>query len=545
MVIKRVLVLIFGLLAEVGVYGETIFQDTTGVPNDWFLRDPEIDHVQGVSAERVYSTLLSGRPSHSVLVAVIDSGIEIEHEDLKDVIWVNNYEIPENGIDDDKNGYIDDVHGWNFIGGKSGNVDQDTYELTREFVRLRKKYETPDEKKPGKKNKVEYEYWRKIKDRYEKYSAPYRKQYDFYNTIYKNVSFGNDTLKRLLGLKKLTPIALESLKTGSQAVMAAKSSVSFIFQNVGADADIDEILEEIREEVEELNSVVNYGYNTEYDSRKMVGDDYSNPYERYYGNNDIAGGDSSHGTHVAGIIGANRKNNFGIKGIADNVQIMAIRVVPPNGDERDKDIANGILYAVENGAKIINMSFGKSYSPEKEAVDKAVKYAESKGVLLIHAAGNEGDNIDQEENYPNRIFNGGKEAKNWLEIGASSWGADDNLVASFSNYGKKSVDLFAPGVKMYSSAPQNSYNELDGTSFSSPATTGVAAILLAYFPELSAHQVKDILCQSVRKFEGLKVRKPGSQDKVEFSQLSNSGGLVNAYEAVELALKLVGERRTE
>jgi cell wall-associated protease len=209
----------------------------------------------------------------------------------------------------------------------------------------------------------------------------------------------------------------------------------------------------------------------------------------------------------------------------------------PNGDERDKDVANAIIYAVDNGAKIINMSFGKNFSPEKAAVDKAVKYAEQKGVLLIHAAGNDAEDNDTEENYPTRFYLDGKEAKNWLEIGASSSGEGNTLAASFSNYGKKNVDLFSPGVDIYATVPGNEYKALDGTSMASPVTVGVAAMIMSYFPELTALEVKEILRNSTRKFDGLEVQKPGG-GKTAFSNLSSTGGLVNAYEAVKMASEL-------
>ena len=517
-------------------------QDTTEAPSDWFLRDPETDHMQGVSADKTYSTLLKGKPSRTVLVAVIDSGIDIDHEDLKGIIWQNKAEIAGNGIDDDKNGYIDDVNGWNFIGGKNGNVVEDTYELTREYKKLKSEYEKYDAdsvaaKKLNKKKAVEYERWKKIKPKYETASINAQQKYNLYNTIYKNISFGNDTLKKLLGVEKLRPDMLEELKSDDEKVQIAKGSVAMIFQNAGPEADVDAVLKEIKEAVTYFEVQVLYGYNLEFDSRKIVGDNYSNPYEKGYGNNDVKGPDPLHGTHVAGIIGANRKNDIGIKGVADNVRIMVLRAVP-NGDERDKDVANAILYAVNNGAKIINMSFGKSFSPEKSVVDKAVKYAESKGVLLIHAAGNDGDNNDIDENYPSRYYLGGKkEAKNWMEIGASAWGANTDLVAPFSNYGKKSVDLFAPGLDIYSTTPGNTYTNESGTSMACPTTTGVAALLLSYFPNLSYVEIKDILKQSTRKFDNLNVVKPGSKDDlIKFSELSNTGGLVNAYDAVKLAL---------
>jgi cell wall-associated protease len=243
-----------------------------------------------------------------------------------------------------------------------------------------------------------------------------------------------------------------------------------------------------------------------------------------------------HGTHVAGIIAANRKNDIGMKGVADNVKIMALRAVP-NGDERDKDIANAIQYAVDNGALVINMSFGKDYSPQKEYVDLAVKYAELKGVILVHGAGNDNDDNDTKPSYPSRYYKNGKEASNWIEVGASSSGADSTLAADFSNYGKKSVDVFAPGVEIYSTTPGNTYKDQDGTSMASPAAAGVIALLRSYFPDLTAKQIRDIIHQSSRKYDNLPVYKPGSKDAVSFTSLSISGGLVNAYEAVKMAME--------
>ncbi|MCI0751266.1 MAG: S8 family serine peptidase, partial [Flammeovirgaceae bacterium] len=433
---------------------------------------------------------------------------------------------------------VDDVHGWNFIGGKNGNVAADTYELTREYARLHSKYENVEEKKISKKNKAEYEYWLKIKGKFEKAKENADKQYHFFETIYANMSFSNDTLKKILNVEKITPEAITKLQSDDQKIQMAKGAMELIFQNAGEEADVDAVIEELKAGVKYFEVQSKYGYNTSYDSRTIVGDNYANLGEKYYGNNDVQGPDAEHGTHVAGIIGANRKNDIGIKGIADNVRIISVRAVP-NGDERDKDIANAIIYAVDNGAQIINMSFGKDYSPQKEAVDKAVKYAEQKGVLLVHAAGNDSDSNDEIEQFPSRLYKDRKEARNWLEIGASSWGTDKNFVAGFSNYGKKTVDLFSPGFEIYSTIPGGKYKNNSGTSMASPATAGVAAILMSYFPDLTAIQVKDILRQSTRKFDGLKVLKPGTQDQeVDFSELSNTGGMVNAFEAVKLAMTM-------
>lgn len=523
-------------------------QDTAEIPPNWFLLDPETDRVQGVSVERTYNTLLAGKPSRTVIVAVLDSGVDPEHEDLKDVMWVNEDEIPGNGIDDDNNGYVDDIHGWNFIGGKDGNVGADTYELTREYVRLKAKYEdaTP---KTIKKNKSEYEYWQKIRDKFERLSKfnnelyeKYTQEYNMYSTVQGTIAYCDSLLRVRMNVEELTAASLDSYETTNDTLLFAKSTLNKIFDNIDPGVKLSDFmgelsayLEALKQQIEHYETIVHYGYNPEYDSRLIIGDDYNNLYEKHYGNNDVKGPDASHGTHVAGIIAANRKNDAGIMGIADNVRIMSVRVVP-NGDERDKDVANGIIYAVDNGAHIINMSFGKDYSPQKEAVDRAVKYAESKGVLLVHAAGNDGDNIDTESNFPSRFYENKKEASTWLEIGASSWDIQNDFIAPFSNYGKKTVDFFSPGVNIYSTYPDNGYESNSGTSMASPVTAGVAAILMSYFPDLTATQVRSILRESTRKFDNLKVKKPGANEDVEFGNLTITGGMVNAYEAVKLAM---------
>lgn len=524
-------VVIFILFSAANGFSQQLKKET---PKNWFLLDPQTDSVQGVSAEKTYQTLLKDQPSKTILVAVIDSGIDIDHEDLKSVIWTNEKEIAGNGLDDDKNGYIDDVHGWNFIGGKNGNVDADTYELTREYIRLSKKFLSIDTLKLNKKAAIEFAGYKKVKDKYLKLKAKNEQQYNLYNGMYTNLTQSIDTLKAKLKTDELTLELVKNFQSSDVKLLFAKGFLMNLYKNAGEDANISEYMGQLKEGVDYYKVIVKYGYNQDFNSREIVGDNYSNLFEKGYGNNDVKGPDPTHGTHVAGIIAADRKNELGIKGIADNVKILPIRAVP-NGDERDKDIANAIIYAVDNGAKIINMSFGKSFSPEKEVVDKAVKYAEMKGVLLIHAAGNDSDDIDVDKNFPTKKYLDGKEAKNWIEVGASAYGADENFVGDFSNYGKKMVSLFAPGVDVYSTVPNNKYKNESGTSMASPSTAGVAALLWSYFPELSALQVKDILLKSTRKFDNLKVIKPGSKEEVLFSDLSSSGGLVNAYEAVKMA----------
>ncbi|MFO7256444.1 MAG: S8 family peptidase [Bacteroidota bacterium] len=528
--------------------------DSIDLRKEWFLLDPELDRVQGVSVERAYK-LLEGKPSRTVIVAVMDSGVDIDHEDLKDVIWVNEDEIPGNGVDDDENGYVDDVHGWNFI----GNVHADTYELTREYARLRAKYDTDEPRKIRRKEKAEYEYWLMVKDRFQRYKAKSENDYktcqqqlDSYKAFHKNLKRSIDLIQETYGLEEITPAIVDTIKSTNKDVELAAYFIKVIYQNTTPGISLDEVLDEFEYVIEHNGEVcdhyrtaVEVGYNPDFDPRTLVGDNYEDLEERHYGNNDVKGPDPSHGTSVAGVIAAKRNNGLGIDGIADNVRIMPIRVVP-NGDERDKDIANGIYYAVDNGAHIINMSFGKSYSPHKEIVDKAVRYAESKGVLIIHSAGNDKDDNDVDESFPTRFYKNGKEASNWLEVGASTQGTDSSdLIASFSNYGKKTVDFFAPGVDIYSTDPGNEYDSADGTSLSSPVTSGVAAILMSYFPNLTAQDIRNILRESTRRLNGVKVRKPDTLEEVRIDQICIAGGIVNAYEAVRLAMRVSGEKRPE
>ncbi|HRE65662.1 MAG TPA: S8 family peptidase [Cyclobacteriaceae bacterium] len=536
---KILLSVIFSLVFLFPAFSQ--YTASKSIPQDWFLRDPEQDSLLGVSSERAYETLLKGQPSRTVIVAVIDSGIDIEHEDLKRVIWKNEKEIAGNGVDDDNNGYVDDVYGWNFIGGKNGNVEADTYELTREYIRLQAKYGSIEESKVNKKQKAEYESYLQIKSKFGKLKANNEQQYRLYANIYRNITHSIDTIKSIMKVEKLTAEEIQKFETKEPALLFAKGFLLNMYKNMNEGERIEDYIGELKEAVDYYEVIVKYGYNETFNSRDIVGDDSNNLYEKGYGNNDVTGADATHGTHVAGIIAADRTNNVGIKGIANNVKIMPIRAVP-NGDERDKDVANAIIYAVDNGAHIINMSFGKSFSPQKDVVDKAVRYAEQKGVLLIHAAGNDGENSDEEKNYPTRFYNDGKEAKNWIEVGASAWGGEE-LVGSFSNYGKKTVAFFAPGVDVYSTVPGNKYKKESGTSMASPSTAGVAALIMSYFPELTAVEVKDVLMKSTRKFDNLQVQKPDG-GKAKLDQLTITGGLLNAYDAVKLAQTLSLQKQT-
>jgi subtilisin family serine protease len=347
----------------------------------------------------------------------------------------------------------------------------------------------------------------------------------------------NTKVKTEQKVETVTPAELEKFNATEKADKQMKMIAGSIIKS-GQASDLDGCIEAVNAGFEQVKSFVEAGLNLDFDPRNIVGDDYNNSNERYYGNADCNGPDSFHGTHVSGIIAASRGNGLGMDGITTDVKIMAIRCVP-NGDERDKDVANGIRYAVDNGAKIINMSFGKKYSWDKKTVDEAVKYAESKGVLLIHAAGNDGEDVDKVTHYPCKKFEGKGEAGNFIEIGALSWQSNEKMVAGFSNYGKKTVDLFSPGVDIYSTTPKNGYKDASGTSMASPVAVGVAAVLKSYYPTLSPAQIKKILLKSsLKNYKGEKVIMPGTKDKlVKFEKLSKTGGCINLYEAIKMAEK--------
>jgi cell wall-associated protease len=505
-------------------------------PKNWFNLDPQKDKLYGIGTERAYLELLKNRPSQTVVVAIIDSGVDIAHDDLKNKLWTNKGEIAGNGIDDDKNGYVDDVHGWNFIGGKDGrNVSHDSQEITRIYTKYKAKFEGKAESDIAPADKATFAMWQTAKAKYEEKLGEYSR----YNVIYSNLYEAANKAARLLAayLDKETVSFAEAAEITSQdpRIARAVETVKLLSENGVPD------LETLKKQKDQIENTVKYGLNPEFDPRSIVGDDYANVNERGYGNNDVTGPDSFHGTHVAGIVAAERGNGLGMDGVATNVQIMAIRAVP-DGDERDKDVANAIRYAVDNGAKVINMSFGKALSPEKAVVDEAVRYAEQKGVLLVHAAGNDAQNNDEEGNFPNRNLAGGKMATNWLEIGALSWKPGEDIVATFSNYGKKSVDLFSPGVDIYSTVPGQKYEDAQGTSMAAPVTAGAAALLLSYFPHLTATQVREIILKTTVKLPKQKVLRPAEggdkPEEVDFSSLSVTGGIVNVYEAVKEAQKI-------
>ena len=501
----------------------------TEAPDDWFLLDADAG-FPGVSVDKTYQTLLEGKePARTVVVAVIDSGVDAEHEDLQGQLWINEDEVPGNGEDDDGNGYVDDVHGWNFIGGSGGeNVDYDTYELTREYVKLSAAFEGIDASDVPEDQQERYAYYQEIKAAFEEKVTEAESQYADVQAFEAAARRATTLLRQHLGKEEITPEDLETIDATAGDLGQAKQVMTFMFAN-----EIDP--ESLTEYREHLEADLQFRYNPEYDPRSVVGDDYADLTERYYGNADVEGPDAKHGTHVAGIIAANRENALGAEGVASPARIMAIRAVP-QGDERDKDVANAIRYAADNGAHVINMSFGKGYSPEKPIVDEAIRYADSLGVLFVHGAGNDAEDVDVADNFPSDTYADGRRAGSWIEVGAISWEGGDDLIATFSNYGQDEVDLFAPGVDIYSTLPDDDYGDLDGTSMAAPVVAGIAALIMAYYPEFTAAEVKEILLESSTKLPGRQVIKPGTDgERVDFGRLSSTGGIVNAYEAVERA----------
>lgn len=511
----------------------------------WSHADLEKDSIAGMSLEKAYK-FLEGKKGVSVIVAIADSGVDIEHEDLKNVLWVNTKEIANNNIDDDKNGYVDDVFGWNFLGNKEGKiVNADQLEITRIVKKGKDKFGDKKASEIAESDKEAYEEYLKLEQELsltliEKKSEIQEMKQTLVDL--KQVQENFNAVKLFAKKDSLTLDIIESLEPESLTLIMQVQNIANILKQGMNEADLLEYKAQVENYTNEVEKGLN-GYDLEMNFRQTLGDDLYNINDKFYGNNNVIGSKDleSHGTHVAGIVAANRTNNLGAIGVANNVKIMTVRIVP-DGDEHDKDVALGIRYAVDNGAKIINTSFGKRFSPNKEWVFDALKYAESRDVLIVNAAGNDGKDMDVRASYPSDSKDLVTEfTSNVITIGASSLHFDKNLPASFSNYGKINVDVFAPGVEIYSTVPKNEYEALSGTSMAAPSTSGVAALIRSYYPNLSAKEVKYILMNSGVKVN-FEVVKPGSQSEenqegelVPFSELSVSGRIVNAYNALKLA----------
>ncbi len=509
---------------------------------NWHIQNLDSTGVYGISLEKAYSLIQSKKlKSKQIVVAVIDSGIDTLHEDLQSILWTNPKEIPYNGIDDDHNGYTDDIHGWNFLGGKDGrNVKKDSYEAARVYNKYKLKYNnlTADESSL---NEIEKAEWTLFKNTQKKIIGDVNiDEITFIKKLFPVFLKGDSVIAKELNKKEYNCTDLEKYVATDADAKKTRMFLLQLCKGNGSD-DISNI--QIMDEFEgQLRKAESADHAPEEYRKQIVQDDESNINDRNYGNNDLMASTPFHGTHCAGIIAAVRNNKIGIEGIADNVRVMMVRAVP-DGDEHDKDIALAIRYAVDNGAQVISMSFGKEFSPEKEWVDDAVQYAEKNGVLLVHAAGNDAKNVDSSDNFPSPIYKNTKaKATNWITVGASGDPKNGGLAASFSNYGKKEVDIFAPGVQIYSTIPGGTtYGTASGTSMACPVVAGTAALILSYYPTLSAQQVKYVIENSARIITE-NVTLPGTDELIPFNELSKSGGILNAYSALQLASTLKGER---
>ena len=479
----------------------------------WSHLDLVKDTIPGMSVDRAYAELLKDKKGTMVIVGVIDSGVDIDHEDLKSVIWTNPKEIAGNGIDDDNNGYIDDIHGWNFL----GEANDENLELTRML-------------KKGDDGSAAYKAMKADYDAKMQETMGMKQQVDFIFNAHKTIQ---DHLKK----QEYTLADLTAITSTNPEIAQSKMVMTQIIGQTG-----DKLNDNLKAFQKQVYDQLNFHYNLEFDGRKAVGDNPDDINDKKYGNNIVFGVDKAeaeHGTHVSGIIAQVRHNNLGGDGVANNVKIMAIRAVP-NGDEYDKDIALAIRYAVDNGAKVINGSFGKSYSPHKQWVFDAIKYAASKDVLIVHAAGNDGMDIDVagNNNYPNDSMDNITEiSDNLITIGALSNKYGPGVVTNFSNYGSINVDVFAPGAQIYATVPNNEYAYHQGTSMASPNAAGVAALIRSHYPKLTAGQVKKILMDSGLPLQ-LEVTLGEKAEKRSFSKASKSGKIVNAYNALIMAEKM-------
>lgn len=497
------------------------------LPRDWHLRE------LGIELRRAERELLAGRqPMREVVVAVIDGGVDTAHVDLRANLWRNADEIGANARDDDDNGYVDDVRGWNFLGGPEGrSIEDETLEVTRLYVMCRSDGGAAPAASAGPDYRaacgdIVRDFERRVQEA-EQTLAQVRNLESMFATILPR-------LRSAAGTDSLTVDRVRALRPLDDATRQAQA----MYLQLAAQGITPEDVNEAKEHFEKSLA---YNLNPDFNPRSIVGDDPADPTQRRYGNPDVTGPDAGHGTHVAGIIGAVRGNDEGIDGIAPGVRIMGVRAVP-NGDERDKDIANAIRYAVDNGAHIINMSFGKGYSPQKHLVDEAAAYAAEKGVLLVHAAGNESADITTIPNFPTPWALDGNRLDPWLEVAASTWMSDDGLAAPFSNYSQTRVDVFAPGMDILSTVPGGEYERESGTSMAAPVVSGVAALLMSYYPSLTAADVKQIILETATK-KDVEVIVPGGVRRGQFATLSATGAIVNAYEALKRAAEVAAARQ--
>ena len=502
----------------------------------WPAMDLVTDTVPGMSVDKAYSEIIKKRKGETVIVGVIDSGVDIDHEDLKNVIWINPGEIAGNGIDDDNNGFVDDIHGWNFL----GNITGENMEYVRIIRKLKPKYEGKSEASISAADREEFALYQKAQAEYEKELREITMNKAQYEQILAQLQPTHEAMAKRLGKEDYTKEDLSAIQNPSAQ---EQQQIAMLSQMLNFADSVPEVLKDLKNGLDYFDDRIENNFNMTKDFRSVLGDNPEDIADNVYGDNNVAGPDPTrenvkHGTHVAGIIAAQRNNGIGMDGVANNVKIMAVRAVP-DGDEYDKDIALAIRYAVDNGAKVLNTSFGKYYSPQADWVYDAIKYAASKDVLIVNAAGNDGLDLDTVNVYPNdQIDNGTEMANSFLTVGALNYKYGSEMVANFSNYGKTNVDVFAPGVKIWATTPLNTYEFLQGTSMAAPEVAGVAAMIRSYYPSLSAAQVKQILMDSGLSINTQVVLGGEPSNTDSFANISKSGKMVNMYNALIMADKM-------
>lgn len=508
----------------------------------WGGADLIEDTIPGMSVRKAYKEILNQVPGKTVIVGVIDSGIDDEHEDLDDVMWVNEDEIPNNNIDDDNNGFVDDIHGWNFL----GDIVEENLEMTRIYRDYKDKYENVNPSTLSASEREEYELYQEAKAAYEKQYNEALSNKARYEGMLQQLQMAHEAISEELGTEDYSKAQLAALEPETEEMQQYKGFLTQMFNYT--DEGIPAFIDQVKQGVDYFEGRLTSHFNPELNSREILGDNPNDLSDVGYGNNDVSGPDpekkdAKHGTHVAGIIAAERDNNIGIKGVADNVKIMAIRAVP-DGDEYDKDIALAIRYAVDNGAKIINTSFGKGFSTHPEWVRDAIRYAAENDVLIVNAAGNDGMDLDENMVYPNDQTpeNPVEIADNVLTVGALNYDYGSDLVAGFSNYGKSNVDVFAPGVEIWSTTPNDEYEFLQGTSMAAPAVSGVAAVIRSRFPKLTAAEVKHIIMDSGLTTDAVVEAGGDPNNTKDFSELSTSGKMANLYNALILASQVAQKK---
>ncbi len=501
----------------------------------WHLKDYHRDSIPGISLDKLYDELIKDQKGKQIIVAIIDTEIDINHEDLKDFIWINKDEIPNNGLDDDNNGYVDDVNGWNFIGNNKGeNLICSNFSYTRKLKELSPIYKAKtleDVRNDTLNFKI---YQRALRD-HQTMTLQLKEDYQYAEFL--NTGFPNS--------KKL----LDSIFSGSTYTINQLDSLYTIFKKQDSikAADVYFMIDFINYDMHgyadnlayETNLIEKYSNNVNYDDRKIIGDNVNDIEDRDYGSPFTTNSLKvfTHGTIVSGVLAAHRTNNKGIRGITNTIKLIPLCIQAKFGAETDKDLALSIYYAVNNGAQVINISANRTFEIHNQWVQQALLYAEKNNVLVVKGAGNSETDIDKVSTYPNKITSD-HELNNFVVVGATGKHLDENFKPVWANYGSKTVDFYAPGVDIPTTIPFDSYKIDSGSSLSTAITSGVAALLLSYFPDLKVSDIRHILMESATRYE-LDIELDYDSNKVvPFSKLSNSGGVLNAFNAFLLAEKI-------